>query len=209
MSALESTTLPAATRPAAAAVEQPSGRTTAWWGMVLLITTEAAFFAVLLASYFYLRFASAGPWPPDGIEDPKLLKPLIMTGLLLTSSAPMAWADRQIRQGRVGATTAGVAMALVLGSAFLAVQGIEYAEKLRTFTPTSNVYGSLFYSITGFHGFHVLVGLLMMLFLLAGLAKGRYGGRRHRRVQLVAFYWHFVDVVWIFILSSLYLSPHL
>jgi cytochrome c oxidase subunit 3 len=209
MSALDSTTLPAATRPAAAAVEQPSGRTTAWWGMVLLITTEAAFFAVLLASYFYLRFSSAGPWPPGGIEDPKLLKPLIMTGLLLTSSAPMAWADRQIREGRLGATTASVVMALVLGSAFLVMQGVEYAEKLRTFTLTTNVYGSLFYSITGFHGFHVFVGLLMMLFLLAGLARGRYGGRRHRRVQLVAFYWHFVDVVWIFILSSLYLSPHL
>lgn len=209
MSTVDVPKLDEATRPAAVAVEQPSGRTTAWWGMVLFITTEAAFFAVLLASYFYLRFASPGPWPPGGIEDPKLLKPLIMTGLLLASSAPMVWADRQIRKGRVGRTAAGVTLAFVLGSAFLVLQGFEYAEKLRTFTLTTNVYGSLFYSITGFHGFHILVGLLMMGFLLVGAARGRYGAHRHERVQLVAFYWHFVDAVWIFILSSLYLSPHL
>jgi cytochrome c oxidase subunit III len=209
MSTVDVPKLDEATRPAAVAVEQPSGRTTAWWGMVLFITTEAAFFAVLLASYFYLRFASPGPWPPGGIEDPKLLKPLIMTGLLLASSAPMVWADRQIRKGRVGRTAGGVALAFILGSAFLVLQGFEYAEKLRTFTLTTNVYGSLFYSITGFHGFHIIVGLLMMGFVLVGVTRGRYGAHRHERVRLVAFYWHFVDAVWIFILSSIYLSLHL
>lgn len=209
MSAVDVTSLEAATRPGAAAVEQPAGRTTAWWGMVLLIATEAAFFAVLLASYFYLRFAGGGPWPPAGIEDPKLLKPLIMTGLLLTSSVPMIWADREIRRGHVGRTATGIVLAIVLGLAFLGLQGVEYAEKLRSFTMTTNAYGSLFYSITGFHGLHVLVGLLMMAFLLVGLVRGRYGAKRHLRVRLTAFYWHFVDAVWIFILSSLYLSPHL
>ncbi|MDQ3887405.1 MAG: cytochrome c oxidase subunit 3 [Actinomycetota bacterium] len=208
MSTLEARTVEAATLPAAAR-EQPVGRSTAWWGMVLLIATEAAFFAVLLASYFYLRFASPGPWPPDGIEDPKLVRPLIMTGLLLTSSFPMIWADRQVRRGRVGRTVAGVSLSVVLGVAFLALQGMEYAEKLHKFTPTTNVYGSLFYSITGFHGLHVLVGLTMMVFLLAGAARQRLGGHHYHRVQLTAFYWHFVDGVWIFILSSLYLSPHL
>ncbi|HEX2298280.1 MAG TPA: cytochrome c oxidase subunit 3 [Pseudonocardiaceae bacterium] len=208
MSTLEARTVEAATLPAAAR-EQPAGRSTAWWGMVLLIATEAAFFAVLLASYFYLRFASPGPWPPDGIEDPKLVRPLIMTGLLLTSSIPMIWADRQVRKGHVGRTAAGVSLSVVLGLAFLALQGSEYAEKLHQFTPTTNVYGSLFYSITGFHGLHVLVGLVMMVFLLAGAARHRLGGHHFHRVQLTAFYWHFVDVVWIFILSSLYLSPHL
>lgn len=198
-----------ATRPRAAAVEQPSGRSTAWWGMVMFITTEAAFFAVLLAAYFYVRFAGGGPWPPEGIEKPKLLKPLIMTALLLSSSGPMVWADRQISRGRPGRTAAGMMTSLVLGVAFLALQGSEYAEKLGKFTWTETTYGSLFYSITGFHGFHVFVGLLMMTFVLVGLARGRYGGRRNERVKLVAFYWHFVDGVWIFILSALYLTPYL
>jgi cytochrome c oxidase subunit III len=199
----EATSLPAA-RP-----EQPAGRSTAWWGMVMLITTEAAFFACLLASYFYLRFASFGPWPPGEIEHPKLVRPLIMTALLIPSSLPMAWADRQIRKGRTGRTALGVALVLAMGAAFLVLQGFEYAEKLRSFTVSTNVYGSLFYAITGFHGLHVVVGLMMMVFLLVGLARRRIGARRYERVQLIALYWHFVDAVWVFILFSIYLSPHL
>jgi cytochrome c oxidase subunit 3 len=109
----------------------------------------------------------------------------------------------------VSHSAVGVSLSFVLGAAFLVLQAVEYEEKLALFTWTTNAYGSLFYGITGFHGFHVLVGLLMMVFVLVGMAQGRYGTWRNQRVKLVAFYWHFVDAVWIFILSALYLSPHL
>ena len=195
--------------PEALTREVPAGRQTGWWGMVLFITTEAAVFASLVASYFYLRFRATPEWPLGGIEQPTLRLPLIMSVILLSSSLPMHWADRGIRQGRVGRLRAGLAATFVLGAAFLALQGIEYAEKLREFTPRTNVYGSLFYAITGFHGLHVLVGLLMNLFIQVRAWLGHFGPDRHLHVAGVALYWHFVDAVWVVILLSLYLSPHL
>ena len=208
MSAVEARAQEATEFPAVAR-ELPSGRSTAWWGMVMLITTEATFFAVLLASNFYLQFAGGGPWPPGGIEHPKLVKPLIMTALLVPSSIPMAWGERQIRKGHQGRTAVGMGLAFCMGTAFLMLQGTEYAEKLQEFTLRTNAYGSLFYGTTGFHGLHVLVGLVMMAFLLVGLARRRFSAERWGRVALVALYWHFVDAVWVFILFTFYLSPHL
>lgn len=198
-----------ATEPAALATERPRGRTPAWWGMVLLVVTEVVVFAVLLASYFYIQFTTSGPWPPGEIKPPELRRPLIMTVLLLSSSAPMAWADRAIRRGQQGQLLAGLSLTLLLGAAFLTFQGLEYSTKLAEFEWTTYAYGSLFYGITGFHGFHVVVGLGMIAFTLAGALAGRYTQERHERVRLVAFYWHAIDGLWILILSSLYLSPHL
>lgn len=198
-----------ATEPAALAVEMPSGRTLGWWGMVLFVTTEAALFAVLLASYFYLRFQSGSPWPPGGIKEPELMRPLIMTALLLPSSLPVMWAERGIRRGRRGRLRLGLLATLLMGGAFLAMQAMEYATKLTEFTLTTNVYGSLFYTITGFHGLHVTVGLLMVAWLLAASLRGSFGYRRHERVRLTAIYWHFVDVVWAAILFTVYLSERL
>jgi heme/copper-type cytochrome/quinol oxidase subunit 3 len=89
------------------------------------------------------------------------------------------------------------------------VQALEFHSNLQKFTFTTNAYGSLFYTITGFHGFHVTVGLLMVGWLLAAALRGSFGYRRHERVRLTAIYWHFVDVVWAAILLCLYLSPRL
>ncbi|NEE02023.1 cytochrome c oxidase subunit 3 [Phytoactinopolyspora halotolerans] len=208
MNAVDMRSVSRATEPEALATERPRGRTPAWWGMVLLITTEVVLFAVLLASYFFVQFTTEGPWPPGGIRTPELRLPLIMTVLLLSSSAPMAWADRAIRRGYQGQLAAGLALALLLGAAFLTLQGIEYDTKLAEFTWTSYAYGSLFYAITGFHGFHVAAGLFMIGFTLVGTLRGRYTYERHERVRQVAFYWHAIDGLWILILSSLYLSPH-
>jgi heme/copper-type cytochrome/quinol oxidase subunit 3 len=192
----------------AAAAEMPSGRTVGWWGMVLFITTEAALFAALFASYFYLRFANPGPWPPPGIQPPDLVSPLIMTGLLLASGAPMSLANRQIRRGRVGWAVLGLLATFALGSAFLALGSVDFADKLSTFSMKSNAYGTLYYSISGLHDFHVLVGVLMLVFLLVGVARSQYGPKRYERVRLVALYWYFVLVVWVPTLLTVYVSPH-
>jgi heme/copper-type cytochrome/quinol oxidase subunit 3 len=197
-----------AAQPQALATEMPSGRTTGWWGMVLFVTTEATFFAAALGSYFYLRF-QAQHWPPPGIEAPKLTKAIIMTAILLPSSLPVMWAERGIRKGQRWRLRAGLAITLILGLSFLGMQAWEYSEDVKKHTFTTDAYSSLFYGITTFHGFHVAVGLIMVGWLLAASLRGSFGYRRHERVRLVAIYWHFVDVVWVAIFLTLYISPRL
>ncbi|MFG1951621.1 heme-copper oxidase subunit III [Micromonospora sp. NPDC048830] len=200
----------AATGAEALTTELPAGRPTGWWGMVMFVATEATLFACLLGSYFYLRFQYGPQWPPPGIEDPTLLKPLVMTAILVPSSLPVMWAERGIRHGQRWRLRLGMAATLLMGTTFLLLQGTEYDEKLHMFSLTTNAYGSLFYVITGFHGLHVLVGLTMIGWLLvASLRGGSFGAHRHDRVRNVAIYWHFVDTVWVAILFTIYLSPRL
>jgi heme/copper-type cytochrome/quinol oxidase subunit 3 len=196
------------TTPEALATE-PAGRSTGWWGMVGFITTEAALFAVLLGTFFYLRFQHGQPWPPRETERPEVAIPLIMTAVLLPSSLPVIWAERGIRRGQRRRLRLGLATTIALGLAFLALQAVEYRTKLRDFTVTTDVFGSLFYTITGFHGLHVAVGLLILSWVLAASLRGSFSPHQHERVSLAAIYWHFVDLVWVGILFTVYLSQHL
>ena len=184
-------------------------RTFGWWGMVWLIATEATLFAVLITSYFYVRFQSAPIWPPDGIEAPKLALPLVMSVVLWSSSIPVHVAERAIKRNRQGVLRAGLLLGFLLGAAFLVLTlGVEYPEKLREFTPRTNAYGSLFFTLTGLHASHVVVGLLMSAWTQWRAWAGAFDDRRHVTVQLFTMYWHFVDVVWVFVLATIYLSPH-
>jgi heme/copper-type cytochrome/quinol oxidase subunit 3 len=181
----------------------------AWWGMVWLILTEAALFATILVSYWYLRFRSGAAWPPDGIAKPELALPLVMSAILWSSSLPVHLADRAIRRGRQSALRLGLLAGWVLGATFLALQfGVEYPQVLEEFTPRTNAYGSLFFTLTGLHGAHVLVGLSVSAWVQVRAWRGAFDERRHVSVQNFAMYWHFVDVVWLFVLSTIYLSPH-
>ena len=105
---------------------RPAGRPLGWWGMVFVIATEATLFAVLLASYFYLRFKSPGAWPPDGIADPKLLKPAVMTVFLMTSSLTVWYGERAVRRDDMRGLRVGLALTFLLGIGFLALQFTEY-----------------------------------------------------------------------------------
>ena len=184
-------------------------RSYAWWGMVCLIATEATLFGLLLGSYFYLRFRTGVTWPPDGIEKPALELPLIMSLILWSSSIPVHLADRAVRRGRQVVFKLGLALGFLLGAVFLAMQlFLEYPETLAEFTPTTNAYGSLFYTITGFHGAHVIVGLIMSAWTQVRAWRGAFDEHRHVTVQIFVMYWHFVDVVWVFVLATIYLSPH-
>ncbi|MEV0733883.1 heme-copper oxidase subunit III [Polymorphospora sp. NPDC051019] len=198
----------ATTSPEALSTELPVGRSTGWWGMVLFVTTEATLFACLLGSYFYLRFQYGPQWPPGDIPDPALLRPLVMTAVLVPSSLPMLWAERGLRRGQLWRVRAGLTASMLLGLTFLALQATEYAELLTEFTLTTNAYGSLFYVITGFHGLHVLIGATMIAWALT-TTRGGLDARRDDRVRNVAIYWHFVDIVWLGILFTIYLSPRL
>lgn len=173
------------------------------WGMILVIVTEASLFVYLLFSYFYLGSMAGGHWPPSG--PPELRLALPNTFVLLLSSATMWWAESGIRRGRQGRLRLGLLLTLVIGLGFLAVQMMEY-HSLR-FTPRTGAYGSLFYTITGFHGAHVAVGLLMIAVVSLRAWLGHFSASRHLAVTNVSWYWHFVDVVWLAVFTSLYLSP--
>ncbi|MBA3432384.1 MAG: heme-copper oxidase subunit III [Actinobacteria bacterium] len=182
----------------------------AWWGMIMLIATEAMLFATLIASYFFLRFQAGPVWPPDDIAKPALELPLIMSVLLWSSSIPVHLGERAIKRGKVGMLKLWLALGFVIGAVFLGMQmGIEYPEKLAEFTPTTNSYGSLFFTITGFHGIHVLGGLIFNLWTQMRAWQGAFDDDRHVTVQNFTLYWHFVDIVWVFVLATIYLSPNL
>ncbi len=182
----------------------------AWWGMVWLILTEAALFAVVLLSYWFLRFRSGPEWPPDGIARPELALPLVMTAILWSSSLPVHLADRGIRAGNQRRLRLGLLAGWVLGATFITLQVVlEYPRVLEEFSPRTNAYGSLFFTITGLHGAHVVVGLLISVWVQARAWLGAFDERRHVSVQNFTMYWHFVDVVWLFVLFTIYLSPHL
>jgi len=178
-----------------------------WWGMVLFCFNEATLFACLLASYFYLGVANRF-WPPAGIEKPKLKLPLIMTALLITSSLVLVYAEKGFEQGKRIRYRVGTIVTMLLGAGFLYVQMREYHEKLKHMSPTEHAYTSLFFTITGLHGTHVAFGLLFLLFALCRDLTGTTSARYPLAIKNASLYWHFVDGVWLVILTSLYLSPH-
>ncbi|HEY7028151.1 MAG TPA: cytochrome c oxidase subunit 3 [Gemmatimonadales bacterium] len=186
---------------AEAADVRPPGR----WAMILVVATEAAFFAYLLFSYYYLASMAREPWPPDGPL--RLHLSLPNTIVLLASSATAQWAEWSARRGNRSAVLSGLLVTLLLGIAFLVVQGLEYSEQ--RFGPTTDAYGSLFFTITGFHGAHVLVGLIMLAVVSTRAAMGHFQPGRHLAVSNAVLYWHFVDAVWLAVFITLYLSPRL
>ena len=179
-------------------------RSVGFWGMAGVIATEGAFFAYLLFSYFYLASQSVNPWPS---EPPGFWLPLVNTVILVGSSVVVWWGERGPRMGRPGRVRPAFAVAFAMGVLFLVLQGVEYAREKAS--PTHDAYGSLFYTITGFHGAHVAVGLIMLAVVLVRAFCGHIADDRHEAVTNVALYWHFVDAVWLAVFTSLYVTPHL
>ncbi len=180
-------------------------RSVAWWGMIWTIATEGPLFAYFLFSYFYDglgRFV----WPA---HQPALDIAIPNTIILVASSFVVWWAERGGRAGNLGRLRLGLAIAWIMGAVFLFLQTVEYRHKLHILKPSSNAYGSLFFTITGFHGAHVCVGLLFSLLVQIWAWMGVITPRRYNAVSNFALYWHFVDVVWLFVFSSLYITPRL
>jgi heme/copper-type cytochrome/quinol oxidase subunit 3 len=209
--AVPGTTPPAANAPVTVAVPPPPparrpGYPVGFWGMVCLIATEATIFTGLIATYFFLR-ASSPAWPQGGIKAPDLKTVSVFSVILVGSSVPLIWAEYAITRGRLGQMRLGLAVSFLMGAAFLAHEGYEWAHL--EFPWTRNAYTSIFYVTTGLHGLHVLVGLLISAQVQTKAAMGKLSSSRHVSLTVFGLYWHFVDGVWIFVFSSLYLSAHI
>ncbi len=177
---------------------------TAWWGMACLIATEAILFVYLLFSYGYLGSQQPGPWPPSGPPSLKLALP--NTAILVGSSFLIGWGLRAFRRKKDKRQLALVlAGTIVLGAVFVTIQGFEWAGK--PFSFSTNAYSSIFFTLTGVHMAHVVVGLLILIALLIWTLQGRFDGAHQEHLPLGALYWHFVDVVWIVVFTALYLVP--
>jgi len=185
-----------------------SGRSVGWWGTVGLIATEGMLFALLLFGNFYLRARSA-EWPQGGIEDPELAKSSVRTLVLLASTIPAVVAERAVKAGRRGQAIAGLTLTILMGTAFLLGHVDEYRTLHEQFRPSTNAYGSVFYTVTNLHALHVAVGLVILTFLLWRMLADHYRGGRIEPVENGILYWHFVDVVWVAVYTCLYLSVSL
>jgi cytochrome c oxidase subunit III len=177
-----------------------------WWGMAVFVATEATLFGTLIGSYYDLRFRTP-QWPPAGVPDPKLALPLVLLALLVASSIPVQLGATFARRGRAGVAQLALLAALLMQTAYLALQVHLFVDDLHRFSPQDNAYGSIYYTLVGAHHAHVVVGLLLEAWLLLRL----FGGTTRYRtvgVQATAFYWHAVNVLAIAV-TLVQLSPSL
>jgi cytochrome c oxidase subunit 3 len=171
-------------------------------GTVVWLASELMFFSGLFAAYFTLRAAARGEWPPADVEL-EVVTSGLFTLALVASSGSMQLAVRAVTAGRLAAFRTWLAVTLVLAGAFIGNQAHEWSTL--GFSVSSHAYGSAFYVMTGFHGIHVLGGMLAMVLLLGRSGSGRFGPGEAPAVEMVSYYWHFVDVVWIGLWATLFL----
>ncbi len=188
--------------PAAAALvaQQRRALPNGWWGMAIFMASEAALFGSLIGTYFYLEFTGR-EWPLGGIDAPSVALPLALTAALVATSVPMALAAGAARRGRTGATWLLVAAALLAQAGYLAVQIVEYHSDLEKFKPSTNAYGSIYFTLLGAHHIHVGVGLLLNVWLLARLLGG-LTDYRVKAVRAIALYWYVVNAIAVFVVAT-------
>ena len=168
----------------------------------LAILSEVMLFGALFAAYFVIRGASPG-WPPAGhVERPELVLPGFNTLLLVTSSVTMQLAVRSARVGDRSRLLRWLVLTLLLGAIFIGIQGYEFSSN--GFGLDAGTFGSTFYILTGFHGAHVLAGAALIGVVANRARLGLVTAEHHTAVEATSYYWHFVDAVWLFLFSTLY-----
>nr|YP_009454590.1 cytochrome c oxidase subunit III [Atrocalopteryx melli]AUG33612.1 cytochrome c oxidase subunit III [Atrocalopteryx melli] len=177
------------------------------WGMMLFITSEVLFFFSFFWAYFHSSLSPAvelgSLWPPMGITpfDPMSI-PMLNTSILLSSGVTVTWAHHSLMENSKTQTTQGLFFTVMLGLYFTSLQGFEYWEA--PFTIADSVYGSSFFVATGFHGLHVMIGTMFLMVCLLRHNKNHFSSKHHFGFEAAAWYWHFVDVVWLFLYIAIY-----
>jgi cytochrome c oxidase subunit 3 len=178
------------------------------YGMALFIASEVMFFVAFFWAFFdsalFPKDAIGGVWPPQGVAvlDP-LQIPLLNTLILLLSGCTVTWSHHALREGDRKSFIQGLALTILLGIIFTGFQAYEYVHA--PFAFKDGIYSSTFYMATGFHGFHVLVGTLFLIVCLIRGLKGHFTPDHHFGFEAAAWYWHFVDVVWLFLFAWVYI----
>nr|AXS66605.1 cytochrome c oxidase subunit 3 [Tenebrionoidea sp. 22 KM-2017] len=177
------------------------------WGMILFITSEIFFFISFFWGFFHNSLAPTIEigllWPPKGISTFNPIQiPLLNTLILLTSGLTVTWAHHSLMENNFKQSFNSLLMTVILGFYFTLLQGYEYLES--PFSIADSSYGSSFFMATGFHGIHVIIGSMFLLVCLIRLHKNHFSQIHHFGFEAAAWYWHFVDVVWLFLYISIY-----
>nr|YP_008239398.1 cytochrome c oxidase subunit III [Rhynchopsitta terrisi]YP_010937526.1 cytochrome c oxidase subunit III [Rhynchopsitta pachyrhyncha]AGQ54629.1 cytochrome c oxidase subunit III [Rhynchopsitta terrisi]WKW95535.1 cytochrome c oxidase subunit III [Rhynchopsitta pachyrhyncha] len=177
------------------------------YGMILFITSEVFFFLGFFWAFFHSSLAPTpelgNQWPPAGVMPLNPLEvPLLNTAILLASGVTVTWAHHSITEGNQKQAIQALTLTILLGLYFTTLQATEYYEA--SFSITDSVYGSTFFVATGFHGLHVMIGSSFLLVCLLRLIKFHFTPNHHFGFEAAAWYWHFVDVIWLFLYLTIY-----
>jgi cytochrome c oxidase subunit 3 len=170
-------------------------------GMCLFIISEVMVFGAFFTAYFFIRVVTGAPWPAHGTELPELIAG-VNTCILVSSSFTMHWALECARKGNRFGLQAGMLTTFLLGATFLFVQINEYVHI--GFAPQDHAQGTVFYGLTGLHGAHVFIGLTLLAMVTVRAFRGHFSPAEHRGVEVPGIYWHFVDVMWLVVYTTVY-----
>jgi cytochrome c oxidase subunit III len=171
-------------------------------GMLLFIISEIMVFGAFFTAYFFIRVVQDNPWPGPLAELPKLVAGF-NTLILLSSSITIHWALVSVKKGNRRAFQAGMLTTFLLGASFLFIQINEYVHL--GVGPDDTAQMSVFYGLTGLHGAHVFIGLSLLAMVTVRAFKGHFSPEEHRGVEVPGIYWHFVDVMWVIVFTTVYL----
>jgi cytochrome c oxidase subunit 3 len=171
-------------------------------GMLLFIISEVMVFGAFFTAYFFIRVVQGAQWPAAGTELPVAIAG-VNTAILLSSSLTLHWALVSIKNDDRNGFRAGILLTTLLGATFLFVQINEYVHI--GFAPQDHAQGTIFYGLTGLHGAHVAIGLLLLLSVSIRAFRGHYSAKAHAGVEIPGIYWHFVDVMWIVVYATIYI----
>ncbi len=171
-------------------------------GMLLFIISEIMVFGAFFTAYFFIRVAQGDTWPAPGTHLPVEVAG-VNTAILVSSSFTLHWAEHCIKKNNRLGFQAGMLLTFLLGCSFLTIQINEYANI--GFAPQDGAQQTIFYSLTGLHGAHVFIGLCLLLFVNIRAFRGHYSPEEHRGVEVPGIYWHFVDIMWIVVYTTVYI----
>jgi cytochrome c oxidase subunit 3 len=170
-------------------------------GMLLFIVSEVMIFGAFFTAYFFIRVVQGNPWPAPGTHLPVAVAG-VNTAVLLSSSLTMHLTLQSAKTGNRFGLKAGILSTLLLGMTFLFVQINEYAHV--GFAPHDSAQGTIFYGLTGLHGAHVTIGLLLLTMVTIRAFRGHFTPEEHRGVEVPGIYWHFVDAMWVIVFTTVY-----